>query len=138
MLADCIGFSHRTQNGYVPASSQYGSALFLFIAEEDPAFSSGKATTDDPHHQNVVHGICQAAYCGTGNNSSDLSFLTCQTASALHADIDVPENIARYVFCCTKLRLLQKTPCPAGGLGLDSEVVMPVPASIWYRFHTRM
>ena len=50
--------------------------------------------------------------------------------SALLADVNVPENIARYVFCCTKLRLQQKTPCSAEGLVLDSEVVMPVPFNI--------
>ena len=70
------------------------------------------------------------AYCGIGNNTSDLSFQTCQSMSALLADVNVPENIARYVFCCTKLCLLQKTPCPAEGLGLASEVVMPVPINI--------
>ena len=70
------------------------------------------------------------AYCGTGNKTSDLSFETCQSMSALLADVNVPENIARYVFCCTKLRLQQKTPCSAEGLGLDSEVVMPVPFNI--------
>ena len=55
---------------------------------------------------------------------------TSQSMFALLADVNVPENIARYVFCCTKLCLLQKTPCPAEGLGLASEVVMPVPFNI--------
>ena len=46
------------------------------------------------------------------NNPSDLSFRLVKTRP-LKAYFNVLQNIARYVFCCKKLRLLHKTPCSA-------------------------
>ena len=77
------------------------------------------------------------AYCGIGINPSDQSFETCQSTSALQADFNVLKEHSKVCFLLHETTFAAQNTLLCRGLGLNSEVVLPVPTCrrLWESIH---